>query len=77
MSITSDPTSDPTPEATSDEMPEGEEMSDTPTPATAQDTLIPEEAEAPKRAKRTKSKRGRASVPSWDEILFGATKDSE
>ena len=77
VSITSDPTSDPTPEATSDEMPEGEEMSDTPTPATAQDTLIPEEAEAPKRAKRTKSKRGRASVPSWDEILFGATKDSE
>ena len=77
VSITSDPTSDPTPEATSDEMPEGEEMSDTPTPATAQDTLILEEAETPKRAKRTKSKRGRASVPSWDEILFGATKDSE
>ena len=42
-----------------------------------QDALIPEEAEAPKRAKRTKSKRGRASVPSWDEILFGATKVSE
>lgn len=77
VSITSDPTSDPTPEATSDEMSEGEEVSDTSTPATAQDTLIPEEAEAPKRAKRTKSKRGRASVPSWDEILFGATKDSE
>ena len=77
VSITSDPTSDPTPEATSDEMSEGEEVSDTSTPATVQDTLIPEEAEAPKRAKRTKSKRGRASVPSWDEILFGATKDSE
>ncbi len=77
VSITSDPTSDPTPEATSDEMSEGEEVSDTSTPATAQDTLIPEETEAPKRAKRTKSKRGRASVPSWDEILFGATKDSE
>jgi hypothetical protein len=55
----------------------GEEVSDTATPATAQDTLIPEDAGAPKRAKRTKSKRGRASVPSWDEILFGATKDSE
>ena len=77
VSITSDPTSDPTPEATSDEMSEGEEVSDTSTSATAQDTLIPEETEAPKRAKRTKSKRGRASVPSWDEILFGATKDSE
>ena len=77
VSITSDPTSDPTPEATSDEVSAGEEVPDTATPATAQDTLIPEEAGAPKRAKRTKSKRGRASVPSWDEILFGATKDSE
>ena len=81
VSITSDPTYDPTsdpiPEATSDEMSPSEEVSDIATPATAQDTLIPEEAGAPKRAKRTKSKRGRASVPSWDEILFGATKDSE
>ena len=24
--------------------------------------------------KKAKSKRGRASIPSWDEILFGATK---
>ena len=24
--------------------------------------------------KKTKAKRGRASIPSWDEILFGATK---
>lgn len=77
VSITSDPTSDPTPDPTFDEMSEGEEVSDTVTPAAAQDTLIPEDAGAPKRAKRTKSKRGRASVPSWDEILFGATKDSE
>ena len=77
VSITSDPTSDPTPEPTSDEMSAGEEVSDTATPATAQDTLIPEDAGAPKRAKRTRSKRGRASVPSWDEILFGATKDSD
>ena len=77
VSITSDPTSDPTPEPTSDEVSAGEEVPDTATPATAQDTLIPEDAGAPKRAKRTKSKRGRASVPSWDEILFGATKDSE
>lgn len=29
------------------------------------------------RAKRTKGKRGRASVPSWDEILFGATKSED
>ncbi|MCP4742877.1 MAG: DUF3071 domain-containing protein [Actinomycetales bacterium] len=83
VSITSDPTSDPTLEAASDEASEGEDVSDTPTsatsatPTTAQDTLIPDDAGTPKRAKRTKSKRGRASVPSWDEILFGATKDSE
>ncbi|MEL0148382.1 MAG: hypothetical protein VW937_08065, partial [Actinomycetota bacterium] len=73
----SDPTSDPTPEQTSDDTSVSEEVSDTATPSTAQDILIPEDAGAPKRAKRTKSKRGRASVPSWDEILFGATKDSE
>ena len=88
VSITSDPTSD----AASDETFEGDEASDNPAPATpaasaasaasassatAQDTLIPDDAGTPKRAKRTKSKRGRASVPSWDEILFGATKDSE
>lgn len=77
VSITSDPTSDLTPEAASEETSEGEEVSDTATPAAAQDTLIPDDAGAPKRAMRTKSKRGRASVPSWDEILFGATKDSE
>jgi len=27
--------------------------------------------------KRAKGKRGRASVPSWDEILFGATKSED
>lgn len=32
---------------------------------------------APRRAKREKSKRGRASVPSWDEILFGASKPED
>lgn len=31
----------------------------------------------PQRAKRSKGKRGRASVPSWDEILFGATKNDD
>ena len=80
VSITSDPTSDAPSDAPSDEKSEGEEASDiatSATPATAQDTLIPDDAGTPKRAKRTKGKRGRASVPSWDEILFGATKDSE
>ncbi len=41
-----------------------------------QDALIPQ-SPAPKRTKRAKGKKGRASIPSWDEILFGATKDSE
>ena len=31
----------------------------------------------PKPRKRAKGKRGRASVPSWDEILFGATKSDD
>lgn len=31
----------------------------------------------PKRAKRTKTKKGRASVPSWDEILFGASRPQD
>ena len=37
----------------------------------------PANAPATKRAKRAKGKRGRASVPSWDEILFGASKGDE
>lgn len=32
---------------------------------------------APKAAPQRKAKRGRASVPSWDEILFGATKHED
>lgn len=32
---------------------------------------------APRRAKRVKTKKGRASVPSWDEILFGASKPED
>jgi hypothetical protein len=39
----------------------------------ALDLEIPE-SQAPTVAKKAKSKRGRASIPSWDEILFGATK---
>lgn len=32
---------------------------------------------APKRAKRAKGRKGRASVPSWDEILFGASRPED
>lgn len=38
-------------------------------PATTGSTSAPSPA-----AKKSKPKRGRASIPSWDEILFGATK---
>lgn len=31
----------------------------------------------PRRAKRVKGKKGRASVPSWDEILFGASRPED
>jgi hypothetical protein len=31
----------------------------------------------PRRAKRTKSKKGRASIPTWDEILFGASRPED
>ena len=40
-------------------------------------TSNPAAPAAPKRAKRSKGKRGRTSVPSWDEILFGATKNDD
>ena len=36
-----------------------------------------EVSSAPRRAKRAKGKKGRASVPSWDEILFGASRPED
>jgi hypothetical protein len=46
------------------------------TPAEAADA---EPKETPKKAPARKSKprKGRASVPSWDEILFGATQKDD
>ena len=43
------------------------------------DEPIATEARAAKKpaAKKPKARRGRASVPSWDEILFGATRTDE
>ena len=76
VSITSDPTaqsSEPAPEAAP-----VEGVNPEPPPAEQeQQALIEESATAPRRTKRSKGKKGRASVPSWDEILFGATRDSE
>jgi hypothetical protein len=36
-----------------------------------------EVSSTPRRAKRAKGKKGRASVPSWDEILFGASRPED
>lgn len=69
VSITSDPT------AGLDDRPAGSHGSDDP----HLDSLLdPADVPAsPKRSKRTKSKKGRASVPSWDEILFGASRPQD
>jgi hypothetical protein len=51
-----------------------------PRPSAAQADPEPEPEEpAPKKAapRKAKPRRGRASVPSWDEILFGATRTDE
>jgi hypothetical protein len=47
--------------------------------AVVEDTAPPVESApaATKAPKRAKSRRGRASVPSWDEILFGATRPDD
>jgi hypothetical protein len=42
-----------------------------------EELLDQSELSVPQRAKRTKSKKGRASVPSWDEILFGASRPQD
>ena len=54
------------------------------TPATSeaggeQEALLEQSdiSSAPRRAKRAKGKKGRASVPSWDEILFGASRPED
>jgi hypothetical protein len=66
---------EPKPEPTPDPEPIERVEADT---KTAQEDLALEleipESQAPTSAKKAKSKRGRASIPSWDEILFGATK---
>ncbi len=82
VSVTSDPTVEKTDEASTPQPTVGSgesgetalfEPTDTPQPEQAE----PANAPATKRAKRAKGKRGRASVPSWDEILFGASKGDE
>jgi hypothetical protein len=63
VSVTSDPTA--TDESTTNQQ--------EPIP----DFEVPEAPAVARREKRSKGKRGRASVPSWDEILFGASKQTD
>jgi len=69
VSVNSDPTAEraePVPES----VPE-------PDDEPASTTLFESPEPAAKRTKRAKGKRGRASVPSWDEILFGTSKGDD
>lgn len=63
-------TSDPTVERLDRDATHPEDLNDT-----RQETLV--DTSGPRRAKRTKGKKGRASVPSWDEILFGASRPQD
>jgi hypothetical protein len=59
-----------------------EQVEPTPEPEPAPEPVAapaakPAAKPAPKAAPQRKAKRGRASVPSWDEILFGATKHED
>jgi hypothetical protein len=74
VSVTSDPVASQTSAVSS---------SETETPASSndgeQEALLEQSdvSSAPRRAKRAKGKKGRASVPSWDEILFGASRPED
>ncbi len=46
-------------------------------PSTADQAEAAEPAERKAPARKPKARKGRASVPSWDEILFGATKSDD
>lgn len=81
VSVTSDPTSTElatkgpakhTAERDSRGTPADTALFDTPDEPASQSNEPPA-----KRTKRAKGKRGRASVPSWDEILFGASKTDD
>lgn len=82
VSVTSDPTVEKIDAGSTPQQADGSGESSETALFEATDTPQPEQAEpanapATKRAKRAKGKRGRASVPSWDEILFGASKGDE
>ena len=88
VSVTSDPlaesvrTAEPESESGSQDVteagaaPTDEGLFDEPAAASGQSKATANNARS-ERTKRAKGKRGRASVPSWDEILFGATKSED
>jgi len=80
VSVTSDPTVEQTDAASAQQQaPRTAKSAGADESALFDPPQSPEPADAPasKRAKRAKGKRGRASVPSWDEILFGTSKGDE
>lgn len=65
-----DPALAPTPEPLAESAPAS------PTPAAESDTPMEKPAsEEPAAPRRTSRRKGRASVPSWDEIMFGGSSD--
>lgn len=74
-------TSDPAAERGTNTDPGQPEVASASTPEAAdeQEALLEQSdvSSAPRRAKRAKGKKGRASVPSWDEILFGASRPED
>lgn len=77
VSVTSDPTA-PTDATAPIDTGDGDHAGHSQS-AAEQDALLEESdiSSGPQRAKRTKGKKGRASVPSWDEILFGASRPED
>lgn len=62
-------------------LPEQEELDTASAPAAAEPIVVPTEEPARPAAdpqpKKARSRRSRASVPSWDEILFGASRPDD
>ncbi|MBU2075774.1 MAG: DUF3071 domain-containing protein, partial [Actinobacteria bacterium] len=70
---------EPAPDRRSEAAPAARETTDRPAAAPAQQaeaaqSAQPEHLDEPAARKPTR-KRGRASVPSWDEIMFGGSKE--
>ncbi len=74
VSVTSDPLAE---QARATDTPSSEDALFGEPAATSEQSKPSSNSTRSERTKRAKGKRGRASVPSWDEILFGATKSED